>query len=193
MRSIEISKKSTAFIPARQTDKSCWKTLPCHRLKYRWNRQLSFVRDRPTSLAEILYHVFVVWNIDEIDSFHSCETDRHFWICMGAHRIRWKTLPYHRLKYRWNRQLSFLRDRPTSLAEILHHVSVVWNIDEIDSFHSCETDRQVWISMGAYWISWNMSSFRTLTYTQTVNWSSASKLIKKNRLANTVTPLLCWR
>jgi hypothetical protein len=114
MRSFEISKKSTAFIPARQTDKSCWKTLPCHRLKYRWNRQLSFLRDRPTSLAEILYHVFVVWNIDEIDSFHSCETDR-----------------------------------------------------------------QVWIYVGAYWIRWNMSSFRTLTFTQPVNGSSEGKLIYK--------------
>jgi hypothetical protein len=60
---------------------------------------------------------------------------------------------------------SFLRDRPTSLnlhgcllnkAEIHHHVNVS-NIHWSDSFHSCESDRQVWIFMCAcaHWIRWN--------------------------------------
>jgi hypothetical protein len=115
MRSIEISKKSTAFIPARQTDKSCWKTLPCHRLKYRWNRQLSFVRDRPTFLNLYGCSQNKVKNFT-VSSFEISMKSTAFIPARQTDKSGWNTSPCQRcLKYRWNRQLSFLRDRPTSL------------------------------------------------------------------------------
>jgi hypothetical protein len=97
MSSFRISIESTVFIPARQTDKS----------ESSWVLVLS-------KYAEIHYHV-IVSNIHWIYRFNSSETDRQVWISMGAcvYWISWNTLPCHRFDYPSNRQLSFLRDRPT--------------------------------------------------------------------------------
>ena len=92
-----------------------WNTLSCDRLKYRWNRQLSFLRDRPTCLnlygcSQNKLKYFTM------SSFEISMKSTAFITARQTDKSGWNTLPCHRcLKYRWNRQLSFLRDRPTSL------------------------------------------------------------------------------